>query len=46
MNDGVKPQPQESQEFENLEKAQPTVQQPQQKPQETFNVKDEVGQAI
>ena len=41
---------QDSGEFENLEKAQVTdpaqTQQPQQKAQETFNVKDEVGKAI
>lgn len=55
MNDGFKPQTtEESQEFENLENAQSapaqpkqqSQQQPLQKPQETFNVKDEVGKAI
>ena len=47
MSDGFnKVVTEESQEFENLEKAQPTTQKSQQKPQETFNAKDEVGKAI
>ena len=55
MTDGFKPQaPQEgSQEFEDFENAQASQgqpkqqpRQPQPKPQETLNVKDEVGKAI
>lgn len=53
MNDGFKPAiPPDSEEFEDLEKAQAApaqskTQQPAQpKPQEKFDVKDEVGQAI
>lgn len=56
MSNGFTPQaPQEmSQEFEDIENAQssqqpkpaPNQQQPQQKPQETFNIQDEAGKAI
>lgn len=48
MSDGFKPNiPQDSEEFENLEKAQPAQVQPAQpKVQEKFDIKDEAGKAI